>query len=63
VGWVFGSTKHRNRALWGRFVRLVGYRFDSYPEFSYSLGSGILRSSTVKSCRGPFVDAPIFGGS
>jgi len=35
--WVFGSTKRRNRALWGRFLRLVGYRFDTYPDFSYSL--------------------------
>jgi hypothetical protein len=37
--WVFGSTKHQNRALWGRFLGLVGYRFDTYPEFSYSLST------------------------
>ena len=37
--WHFGSTKHRNIALWGRFVRLVGYRFDTYPVFSYSLST------------------------
>jgi hypothetical protein len=36
--WIFGSTKHQNRALRGCFLRLVGYRFDAYPEFSYSLG-------------------------
>jgi hypothetical protein len=35
--WLFGSTKHQNRALCGRFLRLVGYRFDACPEFSYSL--------------------------
>ena len=35
----FGSTKHQNRVLWGRFLRLVGYRFDTYPKFSYSLST------------------------
>jgi hypothetical protein len=33
------STKHQNRALLVRFVRLVGYRFDAYWEFSYSLST------------------------
>src|SRR5215203_5751178 len=36
-----GSSVARNtinRALWGCFLPLVGYRFDTYPEFSYSLG-------------------------
>jgi hypothetical protein len=33
------STKHRNTALWGRFLRLVVYWFDTYPVFSYSLST------------------------
>jgi hypothetical protein len=33
------STKYRNIALWGRFLSPVGYRFDTYPEFSYSLST------------------------
>ena len=36
-GGSFGSMRYRSIALWGRSLRLVRYRFDTYPEFSYSL--------------------------
>jgi hypothetical protein len=40
---VLSSTIHQNRALWGRLLRLVGYRFDTYPEFSYSLSTQLAK--------------------
>ncbi len=32
----FGSAKRQNGALSSRFLRLVGYRFGPYPDFSDS---------------------------
>ncbi len=32
----FGSAKRQNGALWSRFLRLVGYGFGPYPDFSDS---------------------------
>jgi hypothetical protein len=36
----FGSAKRQNGALSSRFLRLVGYRFGPYPDFSDSFWKG-----------------------
>ena len=48
----FGSAKRQNGALWSRFLRLVGYGFGPYPDFSDRFRRGILGSPTFCWCSG-----------